>query len=174
MTEPKTVLVLCTGNSARSILAEALINRLGAPHFRAVSAGSKPKGAVHPASLRLLHSKGYDISGFRSKSWDEFEGPDAPVIDFVVTVCDNAAGETCPIWPGAPVKANWGIPDPADATGTPGEDEAFRLAYRRLEARVRRFLALPFGTLDVAALKSELNAIGAMTDADINDAGSLS
>src|ERR1700689_1569786 len=117
--QPFNVLFLCTGNSARSIMAEAVLNKLGAGTFRAYSAGSHPKGQVHPEALRLLQSLGYDTSGFRSKSWSEFADSGAPLLDFVFTVCDNAAGETCPVWPGQPMIAHWGVPDPAEATGTP-------------------------------------------------------
>ncbi len=157
----KNVLILCTGNSARSILGEALITRLGKGRFRGFSAGSMPTGKVNPFAIRLLREKGYETSGFRSKNWDEFAAAGAPQIDFVFTVCDNAAGETCPIWPGHPAKAHWGIPDPAAVEG-PDEDkaQAFKTAYASLEKRISAFVALPFGTLDDAGLKHELNAIG--------------
>ncbi|HYX46781.1 MAG TPA: arsenate reductase ArsC [Sphingomicrobium sp.] len=136
----KNVLFLCTGNSARSILAEAILNREGAGRFRAYSAGSHPKGAVNPAALKLLGELGYPTDGYRSKSWDEFAAADAPQLDAVITVCDNAAGEICPIWPGKPVKAHWSIPDPAAVEGA-GQEKAFWLAYRDLHARIENFLA---------------------------------
>jgi arsenate reductase len=128
---PFTVLFLCTGNSARSIMAEAILNKLGAGKFRAFSAGSQPKGYVHRETIRLLQSLGYDASGFRSKSWSEFADAGAPLLDFVFTVCDNAAGESCPVWPGQPMTAHWGVPDPAEAKGSAAEIAiAFRDAYR--------------------------------------------
>jgi protein-tyrosine-phosphatase len=129
--QPFNVLFLCTGNSARSIIAEAILNKAGAGRFRAYSAGSHPKGRVHPEALRLLQSLDYDTSSYRSKSWDEFASPSAQPFDFVFTVCDNAAAETCPLWPGQPMTAHWGVPDPAAATGTPAEIAlAFKDAYR--------------------------------------------
>jgi len=134
------VLFLCTGNSARSILAEALIGRLGGGRFRGFSAGSHPKGAVHPLALDLLRSLGYPTEEFRSKGWEEFARPGAPEMDFVFTVCDDAAGEVCPVWPGSPVTAHWGVPDPAAAEGDePARKAAFRSAYRELEHRIRIF-----------------------------------
>jgi len=136
----RNVLFLCTGNSARSILAEAILNREGAGAFHAFSAGSQPKGAVHPAALKLLGEFGYPTEGFRSKSWDEFVAADAPPLDLIVTVCDNAAGEVCPIWPGHPARLHWGIPDPAAVEGE-GQAEAFRDAYRSLHERIAGFLA---------------------------------
>lgn len=153
------VLFLCTGNSARSILAEALLNKKGAGRFRAFSAGSFPKGQVHPVSLELLRSLGFETEGLRSKSWDEFAGPYAPPIDFIFTVCDDAAGETCPIWPGHPMTAHWGIEDPARVEGE-GQREAFLTALRYLRRRIELFLALPLESIDRAALKSELRQIG--------------
>jgi arsenate reductase len=153
------VLFLCTANSARSILAEAVLNRIGGDRFRAYSAGSFPRGRVNPVALELLRSLGHDTSGFRSKSWDEFATEDAPRIDLVVTVCDNAAGEICPIWPGHPLKAHWGIEDPASADGL-GKLDAFRKAYDYLRAKIGRLVTLPVETMDVAALKAELAAIG--------------
>src|SRR5215831_17763805 len=134
---PYNVLFLCTGNSARSIIAEAILNKVGAGKFNAYSAGSHPKGCVHPETLRLLQRLGYDVGGFRSKSWDEFTGHNAPRIDFVFTVCDNAAAEACPHWPGRPMTAHWGIPDPVAATGTPAEIAlAFKDTYRMLNRRI--------------------------------------
>jgi arsenate reductase (thioredoxin) len=158
---PYRVLFLCTGNSARSIMAEAILNRVGAGKFRAFSAGSQPKGQVHPQTLRLLASLGYDTSGARSKSWDEFTAPGAPRFDFVFTVCDNAAAETCPLWPGQPMTAHWGIPDPALATGTPAEVAlAFKDAYRMLDRRIGIFIALPLRSLARLTLQHKLDEIG--------------
>jgi arsenate reductase len=158
----RNVLFLCTGNSARSILAEALMNELGAPHFRGYSAGSTPKGAVNPYALRLLQARGHDVDAFRSKSWDEFATPDAPAQDFIITVCDNAAGEVCPVWPGRPATAHWGQPDPAAVEGAP-EDiaAAFEDASCILEARIRAFLSLPFDDLGAEELRDRLRDIGA-------------
>src|SRR5882672_735952 len=142
--QPFNVLFLCTGNSARSILAEALLNRAGQGKFEAYSAGSMPKGEVHPYTLDLLRRMNFDVSGARSKSWTEFAQARAPKLDFVFTVCDNAAGETCPVWPGQPMTAHWGIPDPAEARGTPAEVAlAFNDAYRMLSQRIGIFVALP-------------------------------
>jgi arsenate reductase len=155
------VLFLCTGNSARSIIAEALLNKYGSGRFRAYSAGSHPKGAVHPMALDLLEKLGIPLAGLRSKSWDEFARPGAPTLDFVFTVCDNAAGEICPVWPGQPMTAHWGIPDPAAAEGT--EDErrkAFADALRQLTNRIRIFTSLPVGKLDRIALQRRLDEIG--------------
>jgi arsenate reductase (thioredoxin) len=158
---PYHVLFLCTGNSARSIMAEAILNRVGAGKFRAFSAGSQPKGQVHPQTLRLLASLGYDTSGARSKSWDEFTAPGAPRFDFVFTVCDNAAAESCPLWPGQPMTAHWGIPDPALATGTPAEVAlAFKDAYRMLDRRIGIFTALPLRSLARLTLQHKLDEIG--------------
>lgn len=163
---PFTVLVLCTGNSARSILGEALFNHLGEGQVRAFSAGSKPKGVPHPGALRLLVRRGIDTATFRSKSWNEFTGPGAPSIDLAVTVCGNAAGEACPVFLGSPLKAHWGLPDPADVTGTEDEvDAAFEETWRLLEMRVRAFLALDRAALDTAQLQEALAAIGAMEGA---------
>ena len=157
------VLFLCTGNSARSIMAEAILNKLGAEHFRAYSAGSHPKGRVHPEAIRVLESLGHATSSFRSKSWTEFAVEAAPPVDFVFTVCDNAAGEACPIWPGHPMTAHWGIPDPAEASGSPAEvATAFREAYRMLERRIRAFVSLPVHGLDQLSLQSKLREIGRM------------
>jgi arsenate reductase len=153
------VLFLCTGNSARSILAEALLNRLGAGRFRAWSAGSLPKGQVHPMALDLLAGLGFETAELRSKSWDEFAAPGAPVFDFIFTVCDNAAGETCPAWPGHPMTAHWGIEDPAAVEG-PGQREAFQQALRYLQNRVALFIALPHASLDEMAMQRRLAEIG--------------
>lgn len=147
------VLVLCTGNSARSILGEAMFERLGAGRIAAFSAGSKPKGKPHPAALRLLAREGFDIARFSSKSWNEFNGPDAPKIDLAITVCGNAAGESCPVFLGAPLKAHWGLPDPADTTGTEAEiDAAFAETWHLLEMRVRALLDLDLDDLDKGAV----------------------
>jgi len=155
------VLFLCTGNSARSIMAEAILNKSAAGEFRAYSAGSHPKGHVHPETLRLLQSLGYDTSGLRSKSWDEFARPGAPKFDFVFTVCDTAAAEACPFWPGQPMTAHWGVPDPAHATGTPAEIAlAFKDSYRMLQQRIGIFTALPLRSLDQLTLQSKLKDIG--------------
>ena len=149
------VLFLCTGNSARSILAEAILNKDGGEKFRAFSAGSQPKGEVNPHALELLRASGYDVSGLRSKSWTEFARPGAPKLDFVFTVCDNAAGEACPVWPGQPMTAHWGIPDPADAGGSAAEIAfAFKDAYRMLKRRIDLFSALPI------AFRRAVNANG--------------
>jgi arsenate reductase len=153
------VLFLCTGNSARSILAEALLGKYGEGRFMAFSAGSFPKGAVHPMALSVLNGLGFDTSGYRSKSWDEFSAPGAPVFDFIFTVCDNAAGETCPIWPGHPMTAHWGIEDPAAVDGE-GQREAFMTALRYLQRRIDLFLALPLDAIDQLALKTQLRQIG--------------
>jgi protein-tyrosine-phosphatase len=156
---PFNVLFLCTGNSARSIIAEAILNKLGAGRFRAYSAGSHSKGRVHPETLQLLQSLGYDTSVFRSKSWDEFTA--APKFDFVFTVCDNAAAEACPLWPGQPMTAHWGVPDPAQATGSPAEIVlAFKNSYRMLYQRIGIFTALPLRALDQLTLKNKLKDIG--------------
>jgi protein-tyrosine-phosphatase len=155
------VLFICTGNSARSILAEAIMNQLGRDHFRAYSAGSHPKGEVHPLTLETLREKNFDVSTLRSKSWDEFSGPDAPPMDFIFTVCDNAGGETCPLWPGHPVTAHWGFPDPAAVAG----DEkvckaAFVLTFREISQRLRVFLNLRFDKLDHMSLQKRLRELG--------------
>lgn len=162
MDRPYNVLFLCTGNSARSILAEALLNRLGKGRFNAYSAGSYPKGEVHPAALELLGRLGFQLEGLRSKSWDEFAGPEAPELDFIFTVCDDAAGETCPIWPGHPMTAHWGIEDPAKVDG-PEQAEAFQRALHYLNNRISLFLALPLDSIDRMALKNRLNAIGRLS-----------
>jgi arsenate reductase len=166
MDRPYNVLFLCTGNSARSIIAEAILNKLGVGRLRAFSAGSQPKGQVNPNTIQLLDGLGYDTSGFRSKSWSEFAGPGAPALDFVFTVCDNAAGETCPFWPGQPMTAHWGVPDPAEATGSPAEVAlAFRDAYRMLHQRIAIFTALPIRSLDQLSLQAKLKEIGRMEGA---------
>jgi arsenate reductase (thioredoxin) len=155
------VLFLCTGNSARSIIAEAILNKVGAGRFRAWSAGSQPKGQVNPHTLALLSGLGFDVTGFRSKSWDEFAKAGAPKFDFIFTVCDNAAGEACPVWPGNPMTAHWGIPDPAEATGTDAQiGQAFSDAYRMLNQRIGIFTALPFSKLDTLTLQTRLREIG--------------
>ena len=155
------VLFLCTGNSARSILAEAIVNKIGAGKFRGFSAGSHPMGKVHPHALALLEKLGHDTKNLRSKSWDEFAAPGAPELDFIFTVCDNAAGEICPIWPGKPVTAHWGVPDPAAAKGSESEKRsAFTEAYRLLSNRIGIFANLPIASLDRIRLQSELDAIG--------------
>jgi arsenate reductase (thioredoxin) len=166
MARPYNVLFLCTGNSARSIIAEAILNKVGAEKFHAFSAGSRPKGKVHPQTLLLLHGLGYDTSTFRSKSWSEFAEPGAPVMDFVFTVCDNAAGEACPLWPGQPMTAHWGVPDPAEANGNQAEIAlAFKDAYRMLNQRIGIFVALPIRSLDKLSLQRRMNEIGRMKDA---------
>lgn len=155
------VLFLCTGNSARSILAEAMLNKDGQGRFRAFSAGSQPKGQPHPLALQTLQESDYPTEGLRSKSWDEFAAPGAPVMDFVFTVCDNAAGETCPYWPGQPVTAHWGIEDPAAVEGSEIERKrAFVTAQRYLKNRIAAFVALPLGSLDQVALSSRVREIG--------------
>lgn len=163
---PFTVLMLCTGNSARSILGEALFNHLGAGQVRAFSAGSNPKGLPHPGALRLLQRRGIDTAAFRSKSWDEFTAPDAPRIDLAITVCASAAGEACPVFLGSPLKAHWGLPDPADVTGTEAQvDAVFEETWRLLEMRVRVFLALDRAALDASGWQQALLKIGAMEGA---------
>ena len=155
------VLFLCTGNSARSIMAEALMNRKGFPNFTAYSAGSHPSGAVRPEAVRQLEKAGLSTANLRSKSWDEFSRPDAPPLHFVFTVCDNAAKEVCPFWPGQPMTAHWGVPDPAAVKGAPEEiDRAFSDALRVLDRRISLFLCLPLATLDSFALQREIDSIG--------------
>jgi protein-tyrosine-phosphatase len=166
MAEPYNVLFLCTGNSARSIIAEAILNKLGAGKFRAYSAGSQPKGHVHPEAHKLLRSLSYDTSGFRSKSWSEFADPGAPLLDFVFTVCDNAAGEVCPVWPGQPMTAHWGLPDPAEAKGNAAEIAlAFKDTYRMLNQLIGIFVSLPIRSLDQMSLQKKLREIGRMEGA---------
>jgi protein-tyrosine-phosphatase len=163
---PFNVLFLCTGNSARSIMAEAILARLALGKFRAFSAGSQPKGDINPQARALLQSLGYDTAVLRSKSWHEFARPGAPDLDFVFTVCDNAAGETCPVWPGQPMTAHWGIPDPAAATGSPAEVAlAFKDAYRMLWRRIEVFTALPIRSLSELSLREKLRDIGRMEGA---------
>ncbi len=155
------VLFLCTGNSARSIFAEAILNREGMGRFKAYSAGSHPKGEIHPMTLALLKKLNFDTKFARSKSWDEFAAPDAPHFDFVFTVCDNAAKEVCPVWPGQPMTAHWGVPDPAAATGTPAEYQlAFAEAFRMLNQRISIFASLPLERIDRLKLKEKLDEIG--------------
>lgn len=161
MSSHHNVLFLCTGNSARSILAEAILNHKGKGIFSAFSAGSHPSGAVRPEALRQLELAGLSTTELRSKSWDEFAGPDAPKMNFVFTVCDNAAKEVCPLWPGQPITAHWGIPDPAAVKGTPDEIErAFRDAFSILDRRIGLFLSLPLSTLEQFSIQRELDHIG--------------
>jgi len=163
---PFNVLFLCTGNSARSIVAEAILNRAGQGKFHAFSAGSHPKGRVHSYALDLLKRLHYDVSGLRSKSWTEFASPGATKLDFVFTVCDNAAAEACPVWPGQPMTAHWGIPDPAEATGNEAEVRlAFADALRMLTNRINIFVSLPLDKLDQLSLQRRLDAIGKTKDA---------
>lgn len=155
------VLFLCTGNSARSIMAESILNKDGPGHFKAFSAGSQPKGDINPLAVETLRKVGYPIEGLRSKSWDEFEAPDAPKMDFVITVCDNAAGEICPIWPGHPIKAHWGIEDPAAVEGTAMQKlTAFATAFRYLKNRISLFTALPIAKLEASLLSDKMQDIG--------------
>ena len=158
---PFNVLFLCTGNSARSILAEVMMNAMGAPRFKAYSAGSQPNGRVNPFAIELLRKNRLPVDGLRSKSWDEFAAPGAPGLDFVFTVCDNAAGEVCPIWPGQPITAHWGVEDPAAVEGSDEEKrKAFFQAYNRLHNRIQLFLSLPLAKLDRVALTQRLREIG--------------
>jgi arsenate reductase (thioredoxin) len=160
------VLFLCTGNSGRSILAEAILRKVGAGRFNAYSAGSRPKGIVNPFALKELESLGYSTEGLRSKSWDEFSGPNAPVMDFVFTLCDNAARETCPVWPGQPITAHWGIEDPAAVEGTDIQKQAaFVLAARYIKNRISAFTSLPIKSLDKMSLNAKLREIGALEGA---------
>ncbi len=166
------VMFLCTGNSARSIMAEAMLRLDGLGHFRTFSAGSHPKGEVNPFALKVLESYDYPIDGLRSKSWDEFAGSGAPVMDFVFTVCDNAAGEVCPVWPGHPMTAHWGIDDPAAVTGPDIEKEkAFVQAFKYLKTRIGLFLSLPLASIDKMALGSKLHEIGRAEGASTPRAG---
>lgn len=159
------VLFLCTGNSARSIIAEALLEQMGKGRFKAFSAGSMPKGEVNPHALKVVEALGFAPSRFRSKGWEEFAGPDAPALDFVFTVCDNAAGEVCPVWPGQPMTAHWGIPDPAEATGSEAEiGAAFATATRQMRNRIDLFLNLPLASIDRLSLQGRLKDIGAVKD----------
>jgi arsenate reductase len=161
MTEHYNVLFLCTGNSARSIMAEAILNHKGKEHFTAYSAGSHPSGVIRPEALRQLEAAHLATAGLRSKSWNEFAGSDAAKMNFVFTVCDNAANEQCPYWPGQPMTAHWGVPDPAAVTGTPEEiDRAFRQAFSMLDRRISLFLALPLGTLDTMKIQQAIKDIG--------------
>jgi arsenate reductase len=165
---PFNVLFLCTGNSARSIMAEAILNKLSAGRFHAYSAGSQPKGHVHAETIQVLKGLGYDTSGFRSKSWNEFAKPGAPPLDFVFTVCDNAAGDACPVWPGQPMTAHLGIPDPVAVTGSPAEAAlAFKDAYRMLNQRIGIFTSLPLNSLDQLSLQKKLTEIGRMQGATL-------
>lgn len=168
MTDQKTynVLFLCTGNSARSILAEAILCKLGMGRFNSYSAGSMPKGEPHPHAIKLLKSLGYDTSRFRSKSWDEFAQPGAPKLDFIFTVCDNAAGEVCPVWPGQPMTAHWGVPDPAAVTGSDAEiAAAFAETYRLMNNRISAFVNLPLASIDRLSLTNRLKEIHQEADA---------
>lgn len=165
MDRPYNVLFLCTGNSARSIMAEAILNREGRGNFRAYSAGSQPKGVVHPYTLDLLRKLNFDVGQFRSKSWNEFAGFDQAPLDFVFTVCDNAAGEACPFWPGQPMTAHWGVPDPAAATGNDAEVRlAFADSFRLLANRISVFVSLPLPSLDKLTLQRQLDSIGNSKD----------
>jgi arsenate reductase (thioredoxin) len=167
------VLFICTGNSARSIMAEAILNRAGQGRFRAFSAGSHPKGHIHPYALEVLKRLHYDVSGLRSKSWTEFTGPDGPKLDFAFTLCDDAAAEECPVWPGQPMTAHWGMPDPATKTGTIAEmNYAFADTMRMLSNRINIFVSLPMKSLDALSLQKQLDAIGKTKDTGQNPAKS--
>lgn len=161
MPKPYNVLILCTGNSARSIVGEALFNMLGAGRFKAFSAGSHPTGRVNPFAIEQVRASGYPVENLRSKSWDEFAGPGAPALDFVITVCDKAAGEVCPFWPGQPITAHWGFPDPAAVEGSDEEKRAaFAQTLRQMRRRVELFLNLPIEALDSLAIEDKMRAIG--------------
>jgi arsenate reductase len=161
MQKPYNVLILCTGNSARSIIGEALFNTMGAGRFKAYSAGSHPTGRVNPFAVEQVRALGYPVENLRSKSWDEFAAPGAPQLDFVITVCDNAAGETCPLWPGQPITAHWGFPDPAAVKGTDDEKRAaFAQILRQMRNRVQLFVSLPLETLDGMAIETKMRDIG--------------
>lgn len=161
MPSPYNVLFLCTGNSSRSIMAEAIMNKRGAPNFIAYSAGSHPSGEVRPEALRQIANAGLSTAGLRSKSWEEFTRPNAPRLSFVFTVCDNAAKEVCPVWPGQPMTAHWGIPDPVSIQGTTEDIEhAFKQAFSMLTTRISLMLALPLATMDALAIKREIDSIG--------------
>jgi arsenate reductase len=164
--KPFNVLFLCTGNSARSIMAEAILNREGRGHFRAFSAGSHPKGRIHPYALDLLRKLNFDVSSLRSKDWTEFARPDAPQLDFAFTLCDDAAAEACPVWPGQPMTAHWGLPDPAAVTGNEAETHlAFADTFRMLNNRISIFVNLPIPSLDKLTLQAHLDSIGKTKDA---------
>jgi arsenate reductase len=166
MQGPYNVLFLCTGNSARSIMAEAILNRKGRPNFTAYSAGSQPTGRVRPEAIKQLEVAHLPTDALRSESWDEFAKPGAPHLDFVFTVCDNAANEVCPVWPGQPMTAHWGIPDPASVAGTPEQIErAFRDAFLMLDRRISLFLSLPLASLDKLAIQKEIDRIGKSSEA---------
>lgn len=168
--KPYSILILCTGNSSRSIMAEALFNVLGKGRFQAYSAGSHPTGAVNPFAIERCAALGYDTSGLRSKSWDEFAVPDAPHMDFVITVCDQAAGEVCPIWPGKPMTAHWGFEDPAAFEGTDEEKrKVFNKVYRHIMNRVNQFVNLPLHVLDRNAIQREMRAIGQRPPGEPNE-----
>jgi arsenate reductase (thioredoxin) len=163
------VLFLCTGNTARSVLAEGILRKVGAGRFRAFSAGSQPKGTVNPFAIKVLAAHQYPSDGYRSKNWQEYSGPDAPVMDFVITVCDSAAGEACPLWPGQPITAHWGIEDPAAVEGTDIEKErAFERAFQYLSRRIEAFAALPASGLSAMAMQSEMRRIGRLEGASRN------
>ena len=167
---PLNVLFLCTGNSARSIMAEAILSRLGLGKFKAYSAGSQPKGEANPHALAVLRKSNFDVSKLRSKSWDEFAAPGAPKLDFVFTVCDDAAKEVCPIWPGQPMTAHWGLPDPANAEGSEAEQAlAFAYSFRMLYQRISIFVSLPFDKLSKLSLQKKLEEIGQTQEADTKE-----